>query len=1099
MRIKLSLKKKLQVYIISITALLLMAAIYYVSYKVKHTAIDNAKSYTEEVIAKYSKQIELKLNTDLTIIRTLAQAEQTFSTLDEKTWKPLFANMYSEVLSKNEQFDDLWDSWELYAIDENWDKPYGRYCLTAYNESPIRITEEIKSLDGDPEQYARIKLENKENIEEPYMFSFTGKPSDEVLITDMTVPIRNSKMEYLGLVGADIRLEKLQEIVNKIKPYKNSIAYLISYKGVFTSHPNSEHIGQEAKGSFPEIDLIDNIQKGEDFSFTSVDANGAEYYNIFHSIHIGNTQTPWSIGVKVPLKSIVADANRESWYYMLVGISIIIFLSIVIAIIAQMITNPLIKITNILQDLSIGNVNKDMITEYKSGDEIEAISNALNRSINSLMDKTKFAEKIGKNEYDAKLKLLSDSDTLGHSLLNMQSSLIEAKQLETNRQNEDKKRQWANEGLAKFADIFRNNNDSIQELSSIFTREIVNYNSANQGSLFLEVDGIYQSIATFAYDRDKFNKMEIAPGEGLLGNCILEKKSAYFTDIPQGYVKITSGLGEATATSLFICPIQTDNSVVGVLEIASFQDLDEVQRNFIETICTNFASVVESVKISDNTKILLEQTQQQAEELKAQEEEMRQNLEELQTTQEEIAQKSSEMNGILNALNSSSLVYTISMDGKLIEINQTFLNVLDTNKEELIGKDIFSYSNIEENFDFQSFWTDLREGKTRKEEHKLSIPNCPELWLSEVYSTIFNESNEAVSIMCIATDITARKVQEAEIMQQNEEMSAQEEEMRQNLEELQVTQEEIAKTSNNMQGILNAMDESTLVLKLNFDGSITDLNPALIELLGLPKENLITKNHKEFTNIQESDYDLFWENLRKGIPQKNELHLNLSNGKELWLSEVYTTIFDENSNPVSVINIAYDITNIKKQEIALAMQNEEMSAQEEEMRQSLEELEVTQEEIAKTSSEMQGILNAIDVSTLSIRLDLEGKIIDANSAIIELLEVPKEALLGKNLKDFATVAKDEAEYKLFWENLRNGIPQKDELHITLSTGKELWLSEVYSTIFDENNNPVSILNIAYDITRIKSQEIALIQQNEEMAAQEEMMLQTIKNAEEKLN
>lgn len=910
MKIKLSLKKKLQVYIISITAILLMAAIYYVSFKVKHTAIDNAKSYTEEVIAKYSKQIELKLNTDLTIIRTLAQAEQTFSTLDEKTWKPLLANMYTEVLSKNEQFDDLWDSWELYAIDKNWTKPHGRYCLTAYNENPIRITEEIKSLDGDPEQYARIKIENKENIEEPYMFSFTDKKSDEVLITDMTVPIRNSKMEYIGLVGADIRLEKLQEMVNKIKPYKNSIAYLISYKGVFTSHPNSEHIGQEAKESFPEIDLVSNIQKGENFSFTSTDAKGAEYYNIFHPIHIGNTQTPWSIGVKVPLVSIVADANRESWYYMLVGISIIIFLSIVIAIIAQMITNPLIKITNILQDLSIGNVNKDMITEYKSGDEIEAISNALNRSINSLMDKTKFAEKIGKNEYDAKLKLLSDSDTLGHSLLNMQTSLIKAKQLETDRQTEDKKRQWANEGLAKFADIFRNNNDSIQELSSIFTREIVNYNSANQGSLFLEIDGIYKSLATYAYDRDKFNKTEIAPGEGLLGNCILEKKSAYFTDIPQGYVKITSGLGEATATSLFICPIQTDNSVVGVLEIAAFHEIDEAQRNFIETICSNFASVVESVKINENTKVLLEQTQQQTEELKAQEEEMRQNLEELQATQEEIALKSNEMNSILDALNSSALVYKMDMEGRIIEINESLLQLLGLNRHELIGKSLTQFSEIEETRDFNALVSDLDQSQSIRETQKLILPNGKELWLSEVFSIIYNEHNIATNIMSIAVDITESKLQEAEIFQQNEELKTQKEKLDQDIENINAFKNQNEKQHEEIEGLINALNQSSFIVEYDIQGQVIKINDAYLKLLNLNREEALNMKQTDHIISKTSNDQLIWQTILKGKSWKGNSQIDI-NDQSFVLIETYTPIKNKDGQVVKVLKIANDLKDFK--------------------------------------------------------------------------------------------------------------------------------------------------------------------------------------------
>ncbi len=428
MKIRLSIKQKLQVYIISITAVFMIAAILYISKTVKETAINNAEKYTKEVVSRYSQQIEKKLNTDLTIVRTLSQTVQVYDQMTEDEWKILFPKIYSNVLIKNKQLDDIWDSWEYHKIRNNWEETYGRYCITAYNEiNSIRVETEEKSLKGDSPQYAEIKSKNKENISEPYMFSFTGGDANLELITDLSVPVRNKNQEYIGLVGADIRLEKLQVIVNSIKPFQNSKAYLISNEGVFASHPNKKQIGKSVQKFFPEVRLFTLVKKGKDFTFSSVDSEGNEFYNIFHPITIGNSNTPWSLGVKVPLSSIVAEAKALSETYMIGGFVIIFIISLVIALIARMITNPLKKITKNLQAISEGEVNEEMFTSYNSGDEIENISKALNRLIKSLIGKALFAEKIGQNEYDAKLELLSENDTLGQSLVNMQLNLVESK------------------------------------------------------------------------------------------------------------------------------------------------------------------------------------------------------------------------------------------------------------------------------------------------------------------------------------------------------------------------------------------------------------------------------------------------------------------------------------------------------------------------------------------------------------------------------------------------------------------------------------------------------------------------------------------------
>jgi GAF domain-containing protein len=112
--------------------------------------------------------------------------------------------------------------------------------------------------------------------------------------------------------------------------------------------------------------------------------------------------------------------------------------------------------------------------------------------------------------------------------------------------------------------------------------------------------------------------------------------------VPDNYIHITSGLGEANPNCILLVPLKTEDTVLGVIELATFTTYDAHEIELIEKFAQSIAATLANVQINENTRLLLEQTQQQAEEMRAQEEEMRQNMEELAATQEELARKEQE-------------------------------------------------------------------------------------------------------------------------------------------------------------------------------------------------------------------------------------------------------------------------------------------------------------------------------------------------------------------------------------------------------------------------------------------------------------------------
>lgn len=274
--------------------------------------------------------------------------------------------------------------------------------------------------------------------------------------------------------------------------------------------------------------------------------------------------------------------------------------------------------------------------------EMGSVATNVNDTIEQLRDGAQFIQEIGKGNLNIRYQDLdvhykSGKNKLADSLIEMQGKLRELN-------IEEQQRQWANDGLAKFIDILRNGGDNLHQLGDKIIANLISYTNSNQGGLYLlnddDPNSLYlETISLFAFDNKKFEVKKIKLGEGILGQTFLEKETTYLTNIPQEYIKITSGLGDANPKSLLVVPLKIDQVIYGVVELASFNDYKEHEIKFVERLSETIASAFASVKAAQKNRVLLEESTSVTEMMRAQEEEMRQNMEELQATQEEMARK----------------------------------------------------------------------------------------------------------------------------------------------------------------------------------------------------------------------------------------------------------------------------------------------------------------------------------------------------------------------------------------------------------------------------------------------------------------------------
>jgi PAS domain S-box-containing protein len=215
---------------------------------------------------------------------------------------------------------------------------------------------------------------------------------------------------------------------------------------------------------------------------------------------------------------------------------------------------------------------------------------------------------------------------------------------------------------------------------------IVEYLNAQQGGLFfLNDDNMddrhLELVGCYAYQRKKFLDKRVEIGQGMVGQCFLEGETTYLTNIPENYVNITSGLGQTNPNTLLIVPLKMNEQIVGVIEIANLKPFAKYQISFLERLAETIASAITSVKTNDKTRGLLEQSQQQAEEMRAQEEEMRQNMEELQATQEQMHRKNEEVETLLKQASENEESMKLQMEA-LQEMESEAAKIADSIKME---------------------------------------------------------------------------------------------------------------------------------------------------------------------------------------------------------------------------------------------------------------------------------------------------------------------------------------------------------------------------------------------------------------------------------
>ncbi len=480
----------------------------------------------------------------------------------------------------------------------------------------------------------RYKIEGLEEVEEKKDFTRSAQLSSQQIALYIQQFLNGQKNLSSEIIAALDQQDHLLEIIEKGGRMDGTQVFLKPLSKLpKISFDELKNSWQKYKANV----LVVTLQQESE---PVVDSTGAQIVNDYLKAKTmlpaqWMTLSNWYANLEIDLteEAGIRKNSVEVWVFTFIFSDLVLLIGVYIGFRRSVIRS--------INELTNNTVQQHQNKTYPDN-EIGTLTREVNDVLEQLKDATEFVGAIGEGKLDFDYQTLDNEYAVGKNKL--ADSLI-AMQLKLKEMNvAEQRRQWANEGLTKFVNILRSSNDDLYALGDQIISALVQYTGSNQGGLYAlndedENNKHLELISKFAFDIKKYEKQKIKLGEGILGQTFLERQTTILNILPDEYIRITSGLGEANPKALLMVPLKVDKDVYGIVELASFTSYEQHEIDFVEKLAETIASTLASVKSAQKNRHLIEQFQQQTEEMRAQEEEMRQNMEELQATQEELARK----------------------------------------------------------------------------------------------------------------------------------------------------------------------------------------------------------------------------------------------------------------------------------------------------------------------------------------------------------------------------------------------------------------------------------------------------------------------------
>jgi CheY-like chemotaxis protein/HAMP domain-containing protein len=264
-------------------------------------------------------------------------------------------------------------------------------------------------------------------------------------------------------------------------------------------------------------------------------------------------------------------------------------------------------------------------------DNVNAMANSLTLQVRAIAD---VATAVTRGDLSRQIAVEAQGE-LDELKNNLNQMIVNLKSTTEKNSEQD----WLKTNLAKFSRMMQGQKD-LEAVSKLIMSELTPLVSAHHGAFYIMDDDdhtpVLKLIASYAYKERKHVGNRFYLGEGLVGQAALEKKPILLTNVPDDYIRISSGLGEAPPRNVLVLPVLFEGEVKAVIELASFLPFSQIHQLFLDQFAESVGVVINMIAANMRTAELLEQSQSLTLELQSQSEELRKQQEELKRSNAEL-------------------------------------------------------------------------------------------------------------------------------------------------------------------------------------------------------------------------------------------------------------------------------------------------------------------------------------------------------------------------------------------------------------------------------------------------------------------------------
>jgi methyl-accepting chemotaxis protein len=690
-------------------------------------------------------------------------------------------------------------------------------------------------------------------------------------------------------------MSQIPEYLGQLRRLENRVQKIMAY----------DHVDSKSTASQKAEQFLFSIQKISEELRTISEADSMDLIRIKSEMNVLEDLR----GELAQILSSVQDQTRKNNTLQLglaLGLGVILIAAYMI-ILSISVSNSFQKVSEYTASLKAGKIPPPL--DLTSQDEFGQIAGHLNQHAAALQNKIGHIRSLSE-EGPGAIYEPDEIDELGNALVILSDYLTRKELDEVTRNREDKKQNWISEGVAQLGEILRTERENVKELSFLIIQKLVTYMRVEMGSLFITNDTdpenpILELAASYAYDRRKYKVQSLEWGAGLPGTCAQEKQRIFLTDVPDDYFEVSSGTGHSRPNCILLVPLKMGEDIKGVMELATVRLLRPFEIDFVESLADSITSSLLAVQTSERTAELLKQSQAQADTLKSQEAVMLENMKQLEQAQEESSNKESEISGILNAINQSSLMAELGLNGRFSSLNDRFLMLLESHHDQVVGKLHSEFAQVDPYSDeYKEFWASLREGKSNSNVEMYKLFSGKEIWLQQTFTPIINNEGKVYKVLNIAVDITETRTLQ---------------------DRLESRELEITRSGLDMQTLNEAVNSSLIKCELDAEGIIMDVNDKYNEISGYSRKELLGRNYRLFLKDAEKDqFEKIWEEVIKEKVYEGVIRRSKPTGEEVWLVSTFSPVKDEAGVIYKVYYMGLDITEKKLKYQLLEDANQEI-------------------------------------------------------------------------------------------------------------------------------------------------------------------------------